>query len=264
MQTDASLTNQAIPPFKCRPASRVSIWDDTLTRRLVELCVARVCDSKIAPELGVSLGAVTKRTSRVFVPIDGRWLSLRDAFPDRYSRPAPVRAEPPSNLDDGAWWTKARVALLKKLWADGLSASQIATKLGNVTRNAVIGKAHRLCLPGRAPRMPAAKTGDVSQAPRKYRASGSPVHHTTPVPRYIPDLESAPDGLIRVLDLKENMCRWPIGDPFEEGFHFCGRRKSFGVPYCEHHAAIAHNPNSRDRRTQPFLLYARSQGRRAA
>jgi GcrA cell cycle regulator len=67
--------------------------------------------------------------------------------------------------------------------------------------------------------------------------------------RAIPDLEPAPDGQVKLVDLKESMCHWPIGDPMEDGFHFCGRRKSFGVPYCEHHAAIAYNPLARKRRT---------------
>jgi GcrA cell cycle regulator len=165
-------------------------------------------------------------------------------------------------------WTDERVELLKKLWADGLSASQIATKLGEVTRNAVIGKVHRLGLAGRATtsRMRTARPRtNISLFPSRsaqmqYRTYGNTALKVAVQPqerknaavipfRALPELEPAPEGTITLIDLKECMCHWPIGDPMEEGFHFCGRGKSFGVPYCEHHAALAYNPPSRRRRT---------------
>jgi GcrA cell cycle regulator len=165
-------------------------------------------------------------------------------------------------------WTDERVELLKKLWADGLSASQIATKLGEVTRNAVIGKVHRLGLAGRATtsRIRSARPRtNVALFPSRssqvqYRTFGNTALKVASDPqerksasviplRALPELEPAPEGVITLIDLKENMCHWPVGDPMEEGFHFCGRRKSFGIPYCEHHAAIAYNPAARRRRT---------------
>ncbi len=163
-------------------------------------------------------------------------------------------------------WTDDRVELLKKLWADGLSASQIATKLGEVTRNAVIGKVHRLGLAGRATtsRVRTARPRSnialfPSRSPQvQYRTFGNAALKTAIQPqerkaasiiplRALPELEPAPEGLITLVDLKESMCHWPIGDPMEENFHFCGRRKSSG-PYCEHHSAIAYNPAARRRR----------------
>ncbi|MFY9640679.1 MAG: GcrA family cell cycle regulator [Rhodomicrobium sp.] len=164
-------------------------------------------------------------------------------------------------------WTDERVDLLKKLWSDGLSASQIATKLGEVTRNAVIGKVHRLGLAGRATtsRVRTARPRSnialfPSRSPQvQYRTFGNAALKTAVQPqerkvafviplRALPELEPAPEGLITLADLKECMCHWPIGDPMEEGFHFCGRRKSSGGPYCEHHSAIAYNPAARRRR----------------
>ncbi len=164
-------------------------------------------------------------------------------------------------------WTDERVELLKKFWADGLSASQIAAKLGEVTRNAVIGKVHRLGLAGRATtsriRSARPRTNVAlfpSRSPQvQYRAFGNTALKVSPEPqerksaaviplRALPDLEPAPAGNVTLIDLKESMCHWPIGDPMEEGFHFCGRRKSSGIPYCEHHAAIAYNPAARRRR----------------
>ena len=167
-------------------------------------------------------------------------------------------------------WTDERVELLKKLWSDGLSASQIATKLGEVTRNAVIGKVHRLGLAGRATtsRIRTARPRSnialfpARSAQAQYRSFGNtalkvapqPLEHKVPaadiIPLHsLPELEPAPEGQVQLIDLKESMCHWPVGDPMEEGFHFCGRRKAFGVPYCEHHAAIAYNPAARKRRT---------------
>src|SRR3972149_3775965 len=128
-------------------------------------------------------------------------------------------------------WTDERVELLKKLWAEGLSASQIAARLGGVTRNAVIGKVHRLGLSGRA-------TSSRSSSPRPRRA---------PVPRAGPLNERA-----SILTLKEAMCRWPIGDPGEPEFHFCGRKSCGTLPYCEHHARMAYQPVQARRREKRF------------
>jgi GcrA cell cycle regulator len=164
-------------------------------------------------------------------------------------------------------WTDERVDLLKKLWADGLSASQIAAKLGEVTRNAVIGKVHRLGLAGRATtsRIRVARPrSNIALFPARsaqvqYRTFGNAALKVSVQPeerkvatviplRALPELEAAPEGRVTLAELKECMCHWPIGDPMEDGFHFCGRSKSFGVPYCEHHAAIAYNPVARRRR----------------
>jgi GcrA cell cycle regulator len=144
-------------------------------------------------------------------------------------------------------WTDERVELLKKLWQDGLSASQIAKQLGGVTRNAVIGKVHRLGLSGRAaPSKPArtvfkaprpARPAAAPSAPRRI-AEASPMAAAQPSPvRYI---DEAP-GTATVLTLGAHMCKWPIGDPAMENFTFCGRRSSEG-PYCVEHSHVAYQP----------------------
>jgi GcrA cell cycle regulator len=165
-------------------------------------------------------------------------------------------------------WTNERVALLKQLWADGLSASQIATKLKDVSRSAVIGKVHRLGLAGRpaTPRVRTARPRSnialfparTPQAQRRTVTNPAPKPAPQPQERkaatIIPlrerlDLdEPTPEGRLKLLDLKDGMCHWPIGDPTEDGFHFCGRSRSFATPYCERHAAIAYNPAARKRR----------------
>jgi GcrA cell cycle regulator len=165
-------------------------------------------------------------------------------------------------------WTEDRVELLKKLWADGLSASQIASRLGGVTRNAVIGKVHRLGLAGRAttsrsrtPR-PRNRVSHLPLRPTRvqYRTHGNtalkpvfmpveqPTVALTIVPSVVQELDVPSALRVDLLDLREHMCRWPIGDPQDEAFHFCGRQKSHGISYCEHHARQAFQPAARRRK----------------
>lgn len=153
-------------------------------------------------------------------------------------------------------WTDERVELLKKLWQDGLSASQIAKQLGGVTRNAVIGKVHRLGLSGRA--APSKPARPVFKAPRPARQAAAPAapRRIAPPPlaaaapppqppvRY---MEEAP-GAATVLTLGAHMCKWPIGDPSSDDFTFCGRRASEG-PYCVEHARIAYQPAQAKKRS---------------
>jgi GcrA cell cycle regulator len=167
-------------------------------------------------------------------------------------------------------WTDERVELLTKLWADGLSASQIATELGGVTRNAVIGKVHRLGLSGRVkstssqpkPRRPRAPSHPMrtSRAPRtigntalkvEVDAVAAPV--VRPRPAIVEELFIPPEQRATILSLTENICKWPIGDPSSDDFYFCGDQSDSGVPYCQHHARVAYQPineRRRDRRAQ--------------
>jgi GcrA cell cycle regulator len=147
-------------------------------------------------------------------------------------------------------WTDERVELLKKLWLDGLSASQIAKQLGGVTRNAVIGKVHRLGLSGRA--APSQPARPVFKAPRPPRPASTPAPRRVeaqaaqpaPQPIYYPE---AP-GSATVLTLGAHMCKWPIGDPATDNFTFCGRRAGDG-PYCGEHARVAYQPQQQRKRT---------------
>jgi GcrA cell cycle regulator len=116
-----------------------------------------------------------------------------------------------------------------------LSASQIASALGGVSRNAVIGKVHRLGLAGRA--APAR-----AERPRAQRRTA--IHTAAPPPQIIEeDPIKLDDGnFATVLTINDRMCRWPIGDPAENEFHFCGHRPKAGSPYCEAHARKAYQP----------------------
>ncbi len=206
-------------------------------------------------------------------------------------------------------WNDDRIATLKKMWQQGKSASEIAEKLGGITRNAVIGKAHRLGLSGRpspvtpASKTPAAKKAAPAPANKKQAVPPPPkmVPPAAPAPKksYLapkaatpaavpakkgmaapvavkpapapakaqPSKPNAPgkppepvvlaamanqtsrsDGkVLSILDLKERMCRWPVGDPKESGFGYCGGVSITGHPYCAEHVAIAFQaPNRKD------------------
>ena len=162
-------------------------------------------------------------------------------------------------------WTDERVELLKKLWSDGLSASQIAAELGGITRNAVIGKVHRLGLSGRAksasstaPRQ--RKTRSSSHMLRMTRASVR--GNTALAHAYEIEAEATPELMENIipigqrrtiLELTEQTCRWPIGDPGSTEFFFCGGNSLTGLPYCAYHSRVAYQPASdrrRDKRPQ--------------
>ena len=135
-------------------------------------------------------------------------------------------------------WSEDRVEQLKNLWTEGLSASQIARALGGVTRNAVIGKVHRLGLAGRA-------SPSRSERPRLPMAPKVPTvrNHLPAIPVVEEDPLIFDDGShATVLTISDRMCRWPIGDPAGNEFHFCGHSPKSGSPYCEAHARKAYQP----------------------
>lgn len=161
-------------------------------------------------------------------------------------------------------WTDERVEQLKKLWAEGLSASQIAGRLGGVTRNAVIGKVHRLGLSGRATtsRMKSHRARPRSSGPAtakrtvksRFGTVGNPVVralYQLDAVAYMPPVEELEIPVAErktIQTLTESSCRWPIGDPQNPDFHFCNRHKVPGLPYCEIHARRAFQPPQPRRR----------------
>jgi GcrA cell cycle regulator len=144
-------------------------------------------------------------------------------------------------------WTDERVDLLKKLWGDGLSCSQIAKQLGGVTRNSVIGKVHRLGLAGRAtPSKPQRIVFKAPRPPRHVTARPAPPPRqaapTTPEPSLRAHYVEEGPGTATVLTLGADMCKWPIGDPRLESFTYCGRRAEEKGSYCQLHAQVAYQP----------------------
>ena len=177
-------------------------------------------------------------------------------------------------------WTDERVELLKKLWGEGQSASQIAKELGGITRNAVIGKVHRLGLSNRNSTATKNEASDkqtkaAAEPPKAKAQAKEPAPQPAPIParrqiipagQPLPPQPSAneisPEALAKVsevekkskkislLELTERTCKWPIGDPATTEFWFCGLPTQSGKPYCEAHVGVAFQPMNarRDRR----------------
>ncbi len=136
-------------------------------------------------------------------------------------------------------WTEDRVKTLSELWREGLSAAEIARRLGGVTRNAVIGKVYRLGLSGRAaPSRPSTPRREPKRVAMRGRMRAPPPRHMAQSP-----VLPAPDlaGMATVVSIGPRACRWPIGDPLQPGFMLCGRPGMRG-PYCACHGEIAYRP----------------------
>jgi GcrA cell cycle regulator len=166
-------------------------------------------------------------------------------------------------------WTEERVELLRKLWAEGLSASQIAAQLGAVSRNAVIGKVHRLKLagrgrtaaqPARAKKPAAAKPAGTAARPVRAATASSiganalqPMFDAEParaVYRSSSDVVVPISRRLSLTQLTERTCKWPNGDPLTEEFSFCGNDAGENGPYCGFHAKLAYQPASERRRVR--------------
>ena len=180
-------------------------------------------------------------------------------------------------------WTDERVELLKKMWGEGQSASQIAKELGGVTRNAVIGKVHRLGLSNRTAPPKAEETKEKPADPPKAKPlAKEPASKAEPAAPVKPAVQKDPPPVrtkpvitagqplppqpsqseiseetranlaalekkakkLSLMQLTERTCKWPIGDPATEDFWFCGHPVQPGKPYCETHVGVAFQPMS--------------------
>lgn len=133
-------------------------------------------------------------------------------------------------------WTDERVSLLKQLWGEGKTAAEIAKALGDgVTRNAVIGKAHRLKLSSRL---------------SPIQQNTKPVAKSSEAPKIKKPQVRQPEfkgKSVKMVDLESQMCRWPNGDPRDDDFSFCGCQTAEGMPYCETHVRAAYQTVTRNR-----------------
>ncbi len=152
-------------------------------------------------------------------------------------------------------WTDKMVEDLKVMWKQGLTTGEIGKRLG-VSKNSIVGKVHRLQLDARpspikkkednTPKDTASvpetspqktqtkdkKTADTQEKKEQKNISSTPVTTIK--------TEKKHDGHVHLTDLDNHTCRWPIGDPKDENFHFCGKKVKIGQTYCEEHAALAY------------------------
>ena len=141
-------------------------------------------------------------------------------------------------------WTEEKVAKLKELWGKGNTASQIAEIIGGISRNAVIGKAHRLNLSAKIKTRTSASsqnfdnlTNEKSAQIRRGRKSK--------FKSLIIDKDFEPENPKQLEELDENSCKWPIGHPDEKNFYFCGRSSLKDFSYCKLHLLYAYQPKGK-------------------
>jgi GcrA cell cycle regulator len=137
-------------------------------------------------------------------------------------------------------WTDEKVEKLKELWTKGHTASQIASALGDTTRNAVIGKAHRLNLEARAPSKHSGAS--VSRENKQIRRGPAPTSRKAKFQSILLDKNFEPENPKSLEELTDTTCKWPIGHPNEEKFYFCGRKPEGEFPYCKLHVLYAFQP----------------------
>ena len=142
-------------------------------------------------------------------------------------------------------WTSEKVEKLKELWSKGLTASQISKELGDTTRNAVIGKAHRLNLEARAPSKQSGsqRSKDNKQVNRR-NPNPAPMSRKAKFQSILLDKNFEPENPKSLEELTEETCKWPIGHPNEEKFYFCGRKPEGEFPYCKLHVLYAFQPKN--------------------
>lgn len=147
-------------------------------------------------------------------------------------------------------WTDEAVEELKRMWDRGMTTGQIAKAL-NVTKNSIIGKVHRLCLtarPSPIKKAPGAKadkkTAGAAKPAKEEKNKKSPVSSPLSVSDEkvsgSAENKAAEETNIPLVKLDNHTCRWPLGDPRDDDFCFCGKHVKTGQTYCEEHAAVAY------------------------
>jgi len=140
-------------------------------------------------------------------------------------------------------WTPERENKLKELWKTGYTASQIASMLGETTRNAVIGKAHRLNLQARA-KSKKSTTSKINTEINKGEDRNRKLGRKARFKALLLDKNFEKENPKTLEELTDETCRWPIGHPYEKDFYFCGRKPMEKFPYCKLHVLYAFQPKN--------------------
>ena len=141
-------------------------------------------------------------------------------------------------------WTDEKVEKLKELWGKGQTASQIAELIGGLTRNAVIGKAHRLNLSAKIKTRTATsnKSFDESILDKNIKTRRG---RKSKFKSLIIEKDFEPENPKQLEELDESLCKWPIGHPDEKNFYFCGRSSLKDFSYCKLHLLYAYQPRGK-------------------
>ena len=141
-------------------------------------------------------------------------------------------------------WNEEKVEKLKELWGKGSTASQIAEIIGGISRNAVIGKAHRLNLSSKIKTRNASSSQNFdnsSEENSSKRRRGSKSKFQS----LMIEKDFEPENPKKLEELDESSCKWPVGHPEEQSFYFCGRSSLKDFSYCKLHLLYAYQPKGR-------------------
>ena len=141
-------------------------------------------------------------------------------------------------------WTEEKVAKLKELWGKGNTASQIAEIIGGISRNAVIGKAHRLNLSAKIKTRTATSSQNFDNSYEEKNAKTRKSRRSK-FKSLIIEKDFEPENPKQLEELDESSCKWPIGHPDEKSFYFCGRSSLKDFSYCKLHLLYAYQPKGK-------------------
>ena len=141
-------------------------------------------------------------------------------------------------------WTDEKVAKLKELWGKGNTASQIAEIIGGMSRNAVIGKAHRLNLSAKVKTRAATSNQNFDNS-LEQKGLVIKRKRNSKFKSLIIDKDFEPENPKQLEELDESLCKWPIGHPDEKSFYFCGRSSLKDFSYCKLHLLYAYQPKGK-------------------
>ena len=142
-------------------------------------------------------------------------------------------------------WTEEKVAKLKELWGKGSTASQIAEIIGGISRNAVIGKAHRLNLSAKIKTRTATSNQNFDNSSSQKNTQIIKRGRKSKFKSLIIEKDFEPENPKQLEELDENSCKWPIGHPDEKSFYFCGRSSLKDFSYCKLHLLYAYQPKGK-------------------
>ena len=142
-------------------------------------------------------------------------------------------------------WTEEKVAKLKELWGKGSTASQIAEIIGGISRNAVIGKAHRLNLSAKIKTRTATSNQNFDNSVNDKKIKTTTRRGKSKFKSLIIEKDFEPENPKQLEELDENSCKWPIGHPDEKSFYFCGRSSLKDFSYCKLHLLYAYQPKGK-------------------